>query len=295
MADGSSDQYFTTKELAELLRIKERKIYDLAASGDVPCVRVVGKLLFPKSEIEAWMADARSGPRGISPPPNVIAGSHDPLLDWAVRESGCGIAAIFDGSFDGLARFSERQAMACGIHVHEPEGWNIETARRAVGPQPVVMLGLWRRQRGLIVARDNPKAIAGIRDLVGLRFARRQESSASHRLFVSLAQAEKLASSSLDGPKTAARTEDEVALLVHEGEADAALGLMSVASRFGLGFVPLLEEHFDMLVWRQAFFEPQFQRLWSFLHSATFEAKANGAPGYDISELGRVRLNGAAR
>jgi excisionase family DNA binding protein len=39
-------KYLTTKELAELLRIKERKVYDLAASGAVPCSKAMGKLLF---------------------------------------------------------------------------------------------------------------------------------------------------------------------------------------------------------------------------------------------------------
>ena len=36
-------EFLTTQELAALLRIKERKVYDLAAAGQVPCVRVVGK------------------------------------------------------------------------------------------------------------------------------------------------------------------------------------------------------------------------------------------------------------
>ena len=40
--------YLTTRELADLLRIGERKVYDLAANGEVPCVRAVGKLLFPQ-------------------------------------------------------------------------------------------------------------------------------------------------------------------------------------------------------------------------------------------------------
>ena len=39
-------EYLTVRELAALLRLKERKIYDLAASGKVPCSRATGKLLF---------------------------------------------------------------------------------------------------------------------------------------------------------------------------------------------------------------------------------------------------------
>ena len=40
--------YLTTKEVADLLRLKERKVYDLVAEGGIPCVRATGKLLFPR-------------------------------------------------------------------------------------------------------------------------------------------------------------------------------------------------------------------------------------------------------
>jgi putative molybdopterin biosynthesis protein len=39
--------FLTTKEVAELLRIKERTVYDLVKEGSIPASRVTGKLLFP--------------------------------------------------------------------------------------------------------------------------------------------------------------------------------------------------------------------------------------------------------
>ncbi|MCY3701237.1 MAG: helix-turn-helix domain-containing protein, partial [Rhodospirillales bacterium] len=56
-ADAQRDHplYLTTKEVAALLRVKERKVYDLAASGGIPHRRVTGKLLFPSAEILAWI------------------------------------------------------------------------------------------------------------------------------------------------------------------------------------------------------------------------------------------------
>lgn len=35
-----SAEYLTTKELADLLRIKERKVYDLAASRSTACIAI---------------------------------------------------------------------------------------------------------------------------------------------------------------------------------------------------------------------------------------------------------------
>ncbi len=235
MLPQQQDEYLTTKELAELLRIKERKVYDLASAGDVPCIRVVGKLLFPRSEIEAWLSMARSGPVSASAVPAVFGGSHDPLLEWALRESGCGIAAMFDGSFDGLRAFSEGRVLACGLHIHQPDGWNLSAVGKSLGAKPYVVLAFAVRKRGLIVAPGNPLCIDCVADLADRRFARRQESAASFKLFRSLAEEAGLDPDALQGPQVAARTEDDVALMVLEGQADAALGLAGVAKRLGLG------------------------------------------------------------
>ncbi len=292
MGTAKSD-YLTTKELAELLRIKERKVYDLAAAGDVPCVRVVGKLLFPRSQIEAWMAAAQSGPGATDrQPPAILVGSHDPFLDWALRESGSGLAAFFDGSHDGLDRMAERSAVACGLHIHEDGGWNISTVSQALGQEPVVLIEFAQRKRGLIVAAGNPHAISGINGLAGLRFARRQASAASQTLFEALAFQAGLDISDLQGPPEAARTEDDLARMVLDGKADAGLGLASVAAQLGLGFVSLTQERFDLLVWRQAWFEPPFQKLLRFARTTTFKDRAADMPGYDVSGFGTVHFNG---
>ena len=107
------NEYLTTKELAELLRIKERKVYDLVSSGSVPCSRATGKLLFPREAIEKWIAENASS-QPVSRP-NVMLGSHDPLLEWAIRESRCGLASYFDSSLDGLARFAAGEGIATGL------------------------------------------------------------------------------------------------------------------------------------------------------------------------------------
>mgnify|MGYP001797338354 CR=1 FL=1 len=289
--DGPGESYLTTRELADLLRIKERKVYDLAAAGEVPCVRVVGKLLFPQADVRAWIEGARSGPAAEGALPGVMLGSHDPLLDWALRESGSGLAAFLDGSADGLARFARREGVACGVHIHEEDGWNVESVAAAVGEAPVVLLELARRRRGLIVAPQNPLEINGLADLAGRRVARRQEGAASQGMFDALSAGAGLGH--LDGPEAVARTEGDVAMLVFEGKADAAFGLEAVAAQMRLGFVPVLEERFDLLVWRRAYFEPAVQRLMAFLRSPACAAKAAEMRGYDLSGLGTVWLNGA--
>ncbi|HEX5796525.1 MAG TPA: helix-turn-helix transcriptional regulator, partial [Geminicoccaceae bacterium] len=166
-------EFLTTKEVAALLRIKERKVYELVSDNAIPVSRVTGKLLFPREMIEAWVwqhADYASGTEGLHGRPPVLAGSHDPLLEWALRESGSELAAFFDGSLDGLARLAAGKAIAAGLHVYEPEAedWNRGHLGRAMAGMPVVLLEWAWRVQGLVVPQGNPKGIAGLADLEGL-------------------------------------------------------------------------------------------------------------------------------
>ena len=288
-------EYLTTKELAELLRIKERKVYELAASGKVPCSRATGKLLFPRHAIDAWVSSKSSGFHTDTPRqrPNVFLGSHDPLLEWALRESRCGVAMFFDGSLDGLERFAEREGIATGLHVYVPEAddWNTPTVRYRFSQDGVVLIEFAWRDRGLVVSPGSEKKIQGIKRLKGQRVVARQTQAGSQAFLEHLLRQEGLTPAELAFTEKT-RTETDAVIAVLEGKADVAFGLRSLARQYRLGFVPLIRERFDLLVERRAWFEPPIQRLSEFCRSAAFIDKARELHGYDISGFGRVHFNG---
>ncbi|MFK8081457.1 MAG: substrate-binding domain-containing protein [Granulosicoccus sp.] len=296
MSIPDDDLYLTTKELASLLRIKERKVYDMASAGDVPCVRAVGKLLFPRDEILRWLHAAHSGPQlGLATSlPVTLVGSHDPLLEWAMRESQCGLASFCDGSRDGLERMARFEAQVCGTHLLQDDQWNTTVIKDMFPEQAVVLVEFAQRQRGLIMKSDRGAAITSLEALEGLRVARRQASAASESLFSLLLERAGLKEDQLVDVLPCARTEDELGMLVFEGKADAAFGLASVAARLQLDFVPQLQERFDLLVWRKAWFDEPFQTLLRFLQSEQFFLRAEEMGGYNISSLGCVRYNSPA-
>ncbi|MCB1884669.1 MAG: helix-turn-helix transcriptional regulator [Geminicoccaceae bacterium] len=283
----------TTAEVADLLRIKERKVYDLVAGGLIPYVRVTGKLLFPRALLDAWIArNSVRGGEACAPRPNVLVGSHDPLLDWALREAGTGLAAFCDGSLDGLHRLAQGEAVAAGLHLpgEGEDGPNVEQVQAALAGRPIVLLEWARRSQGLIVPAGNPKGIGGLADLEGLRFVPRQPGAGARLLFERLCRDRGVDPEALP-QEPPARSEAEVALAVAEGRAEAGFGLAAPARQFRLGFVPLAEERFDLLVWRPAYFEPPLQRLFAFCRTAPFLERARSLAGYDVGGLGTVRFN----
>lgn len=290
-------EFLTTKEVADLLRIKERKVYELVAEKAIPASRVTGKLLFPKDLIDAWVrskVEFQDEVESLANRPLVMAGSHDPLLDWAIRASECEIATLFEGSLAGLKRLGQGRAIAAGLHVFEPEtgDWNRMHVDRHLHGRPLVLIEWCVRTQGLVVAQGNPRSIRSIADLEGVRFAPRQKDAGSRHLFDHLLQEAGIKSQQLDAVSPPARNEADVATMIADGKADAGLAIESVARQYRLDFVPLFSERFDLAVWRKDFFEAPMQTLLRFAGGEAFAARARELDGYDISGFGTIHFNG---
>jgi excisionase family DNA binding protein len=287
--------YLTVREVAGLLRLKERRVYALARAGTLPGARATGRLLFRRDAVLAWLA-ARDGRAAAVPGagPAVLVGSHDPLLEWALRESGSAIASFLDGSLDGLARLARGEAAAAGLHLPPEDGrgdWNSAQVEERLAGRAVVLLEWAWRERGLIVASGNPLGLDGLAAAARHRLARRQPEAGSQILLERLLAAEGLACPDPGAPGAVARSEADAALLVADGKADAAFGLICLARQFRLGFVPVTRERFDLAVDRRAYFEPPLQRFLAFCRSPALPSRAHDLGGYDLSGLFRVHYN----
>jgi len=287
------NDYLTTRELAELLRIKERKVYDLASSGKIPCSRATGKLLFPRTAIESWINEHASGVEStqVKDRPNVILGSHDPLLEWAIRESRCGLASYFDSSLDGLQRFDNAEGIATGLHIYDidSDSWNRTSIESRFGHQALVLVSWAQRQRGIIFNQN--KAFVGLKELVDHSVIPRQPEAGSQVLLNALFNKQNIKSDQVDW-QAPARSEVDAVLAVQEGKADATFGLASLAAQYNLGFSKVIEERFDLLVDRRAWFEPGWQQLFRFCLTQAFQQRVNELPGYRVDSLFQVLFNG---
>jgi excisionase family DNA binding protein len=296
--------YLTTREVADHLRIKERRVYELVRQREIPCTRVTGKWLFPRALIDRWVADHLEGaPARAQETPPVVAGSHDPLLDWAVKESGCGMALLPGGSLDGLRRLAEGEARVAGLHLLHADAaaedadvdarFNVPSVQAQGGPPDTVLIEWAWRQQGLVLPAGNPDGIGALADLAdsGLPVARRQAESGSGLLLQHLLAREGLAPERLDFVDETARSELDLGLAILEGRARAGVAVEAVARSLKLDFLPLMPERFDLLLRRRDYFGPAMQTLLAFARSPDFAARARRLGGYDVAGLGSVRYN----
>lgn len=294
-------ELMSTKEVAEYLRVKERKVYELVRDGLIPCTKVTGKYLFPKRLIDVWLGQSTEFPGGVPtqiarpPAPPVVAGSHDPLLEWALRESHCGLALMAGGSLDGLKRLGAVEAQICGIHVLDaPSGeYNLPLLKSALPGLDVVVLEWAWRDQGLVMATGNPHGIKGPADLASksVTMIERQPESGSQILLQHLLEQAGVDYGKLRRLPKPALSEGDLALAIAERKADIGLAIRAVARQYGLDFLPLTRERYDLVIRRRDYFEAPAQTLLTFARTERFRTRAEEMGGYDISGLGRVVYN----
>lgn len=288
----------TVAEIAEYLRIKERKVYDLIAQKQIPCTRVMGKWLFSKHFIDLWLmqnSELNLPEHHFKNLPAVMVGSHDPLLEWALRETGSPFALQITGSREGLSRFAAGEATLCGMHVLDSGSgeYNVPLIKTLLPQHDVVLLEWAWRQQGLLTAAGNPLALRNLADVADKPavLIDRQEGSGSKALLDHLLAQAGISRERLQVAVKPARSETDIGLIIANGKADAGIAVEAVAKQLHLDFIPLAKERFDLLIRRRDYFEAPMQQFLAFTRSAAFREQANELGGYDIEGLGKVTFN----
>jgi putative molybdopterin biosynthesis protein len=291
-------QLFTTAEAAAYLRLKERKIYEMVAEGTVPCTKVTGRWLFPKAELDRWLAASVTRPTGMTrpPPAPIVAGSHDPLLEWALRESGSGLATLAVGSEAGLARFAAGEAVAACMHLHALEDAEVDANVAAMAVrgdmQDAVLIAFCRREQGFLVAPGNPLKLTSIDDVIAkrTRISMRPQGAGAQLLLLALLHRAKGALDQLAAVSPVSPTGPDIAQAIRAGRADTGIATRGVANAAGLDFVPIVWEQFDLAMRQRDYFHPPMQALLRFMGADALAARARELGGYDISAAGSVRF-----
>jgi excisionase family DNA binding protein len=288
----------TTDEAARYLRLSERKLYELVAEGAVPCTKVTGRWLFPRAALDRWVSAGLTARSGFTraPAPPIVGGSHDPLLEWALRESGCGLASLPEGSEEGLRRLTRGEVIIAAIHLHDldhdgPEA-NVAAVADAAGLHDAVMIAFARREQGILVAPGNPHALSDIASIAKAcaRMAQRPSGAGAQLLLLTLLARAGITSDDLVLLKPACPTGPDIAQAVRSERADCGIATRSVAHAAGLDFVPLTWESFDLVLRQRDYFMPGPQALFGFMRSKALAERAAELGGYEIGNIGAVRL-----
>jgi excisionase family DNA binding protein len=226
----------TVAEVAEFLHVRQRTIYELVRTKRIPNNLIGGKLAFPRELVELWVSQfprLRCSGEHAFLPPQVIVGSHDPLLEWSVHQSGSDLAIEADGDIAGIERLLAGDAAACALHLIDPATSTYDAsvvAERLAGLDLAVIESARRRQ-GIFVAPGNPAGIRSIKDLAEspIRVAIPPKGSGTAVLLSKLLTDAGLMPDSIKRSGRPVRSDAEAAQVVVTGDLDAGFGIEAVA------------------------------------------------------------------
>jgi putative molybdopterin biosynthesis protein len=226
----------------------------------------------------------------------VAIGSHDLVLDLvssALRgiDPGVTLASSNVGSLGGLVALRDGLCHIAGSHLLDPAtgDYTVPYLPRVLGRADLILVRLVHREQGLIVAAGNPLEITGVEDLKrpGLRYVNRQRGAGTRVLLDHELSLRGMAPSAVAGYEREEHTHLAVAAAVAAGRADAGLGIRPAAQPFGLDFVPVAQEPYDLVLTPQTYDSPLLAPLWTLLADHDFRTSIDALGGYSSAETGR--------
>lgn len=268
------------------------------AAGDAGRLALTNAAL---RETEAWLTTLDLSAAIVSPrrakstvagelSPLIITGSDDPLLTFLAQLARSSTHAV--GSIGGLMALSKHQADVAGVHLLDSETgeYNVPFIKHLVPEDETVLVNLAFRENGLMLASGNPKNIRELRDLKkpGIRFINRQQGAGTRLLLYAKLRAARIDPHALSNWDHTVSTHDAVADAIATGIADVGPGLRAVAYAWGLDFIPLGEERYDLAIPSGAFESTRMRPVFDALDSVEFRRAASTLKGYDLTRTGRV-------
>lgn len=257
---------------------------------EVDEIRKTGKVTekFYRAKADALLLQEMILPK-TKKPTVIFSGSHDLALETiaAHLDKYFMLLSLPVGSLDGLVNLRQGLCHISGAHLLDSTGeYNTPFVRHLFPDRAVEVITLAHRVQGLMVANGNPKGITEISDLAmpNVRFVNRNAGSGTRLWLDEELRKLEIPAKNVNGYDRVVKTHTEAAITVANHKADAAVGLQAAAHQYGLDFIPLFEERYDLVV------PPENERtltpLLDYLQTANFRADLNTLTGYNARHSG---------
>jgi len=185
-----------------------------------------------------------------------------------------------------------------GVHLRDPKSgdYNLAQVRRAVGSRRICLFNFACWEVGLATSADN---VLGIRDFSDLARAdvsivnRERGSGARQVLDEALVEAG-LSPKQIAGYHNEASGHLGVAAAIHDGDADTGVTIRVAAEAYGLGFIPIREERYDLAIPETEMESVPVRRMLDSLNCGRFAREVARICAYDTARMGEelARIDG---
>ena len=191
------------------------------------------------------------------------------------------LASANVGSLGGLVALRDGLCHIAGSHLLDPAtgGYTLPYVDRILAGADVGVVRLVHRDQGLMVAPGNPLGLTGIGGLArpGMRYINRQRGAGTRVLLDHELSQRGISPADIGGYSREEPTHLGVAAAVAAGRGDAGLGILAAARAFGLDFVPVAREPYDLVVTAEALASARLAPLWALLQSGRFAQRSRNS------------------
>ncbi len=292
----SDSLFLNAKQVAEYLDLNEKKVYAMANERLLPGTKVTGKWLFPKTLIDRWIIDSCHA--GTLSDRLIISGSDDPLLHYVIKRLSLqmGSSGLISYSAcdtrSGLTHLNHGYADVCCIHwghVADRDLTHPALLKHYSNHKQWVLVHAANRDFGIMMRSEHHHLGQNVSQTLALqyRWVPRQAGSGSQQQLERFL-AEQGSHMNQLNCQAPALSEHELAAAIASGQGDFGLGCQGAAGEYGLAFVPLGTESFDLVMPQGIFFRQQLQHLFKALQQPESQQRARLLGGYDLSDCGKI-------
>jgi putative molybdopterin biosynthesis protein len=247
---------------------------------------------------QARSADVRVFPSDETDGKRILVAGCDPgislLTHHLAKTQGVDLVVAASSSQQALEWLKADMVHVAGSHLRDVSTgeYNLPAIHRMFphGSVKVVTFAIW--EQGLVFASGNPKNFRDVSDLArkDIRIVNREKGAGSRDLLDRELRRLGIATSNVRGYDQIAYGHLPAALAVSSGDADGCIATRSAAQAFGLDFIPLATERYDLVIRRSFAKLPAVEALLDGLNRSAIRRKLELLAGYDTSHTGEVRL-----
>jgi putative molybdopterin biosynthesis protein len=213
------------------------------------------------------------------------------VLARHVQPAGIELVLAHRNSSQSLALLKEGSVHVAGTHLKDEASGesNLPQIGRLFPRNAVAVIAFAVWEEGIVAAAGNPKTIRGIDDFArqDVEIVNREPGAGSRALLDSHLHRLGIAPRAVRGYDRLAPGHLPAAWHVQSGAVDACLATRAAARVFGLHFIPLVTERYDLVIRKQHLDLPRMQNLLDTLARSGFRRELEGFGGYDTRVAGQ--------
>lgn len=224
----------------------------------------------------------------------ILVAGCDPGISVLARHmqpAGVELVLVHRNSSQALTLLKDGCVHIAGTHLRDENSGesNVPEVGRLFPKNAVAVVTFAVWEEGIVTPKGNPKGIGGIEDLArpDILIVNREKGAGSRNLLDSHLKQLKIPVKSVRGYDRVASGHLPAAWQVRIGSADCCIATRAAARVFGLGFIPLVSERYDLAIRRRHLDSPGIQALLETLNRLSFRRELESFGGYDTRPAGQ--------